>query len=70
MKATNLINFANIVFGIASTKKVDNNYTAARINTPNVSELIHSHSTDISYPNYFDTASLAYHIMGFGKFQR
>ncbi|MEH1947214.1 MAG: hypothetical protein V7K77_09680 [Nostoc sp.] len=68
MKATNLINFANIVPGIASTKTVDNNYIAAPTNTANHADPIHSHSKDLNYPNYFDTASLAYHIMGFGKF--
>ncbi|MEH2258671.1 hypothetical protein [Nostoc sp.] len=68
MKATNLINFANIVSGIASTKTVDNNYIAAQINTANDYNPIHSHSNDLNYPNYFDTACFAYHLMGFGKF--
>ncbi|MEH2463271.1 hypothetical protein [Nostoc sp.] len=68
MQATNLINFANIIPGIASSKTVNNNYTAASTNTANDSVPIHSYSRDLSYPNYFDTACLAYHIMGFGKF--
>lgn len=69
MKLTNSMNsthsFPNI--GIFKAKKVANTDTCKSIKTLN-SKSIGLYSTDSSYLKSFDTAVLAYHMMGFANF--
>ncbi|BAY10112.1 hypothetical protein [Calothrix sp. NIES-2098] len=69
MKLTNSINSTHIFpdIGIINTKTVVNTITSTSIKTLK-SKPKEGHSLDISYLKSFDTAVLAYHIMGFANF--
>lgn len=69
MKLTNSMNSTHIFphLGIIKAKKVANTNTSTSIKTLNSKPIGH-HSTDISYLKSFDTAVLAYHMMGFANF--
>jgi hypothetical protein len=69
MKLTNSMNSRHIFphLGIIKAKKVANTNTSTSIKNFN-SKPIGLYSTDSSYLKSFDTAVLAYHMMGFSNF--
>lgn len=75
MKLTNLINSAHIVAWINCMAKITSLYTAnnnksgASINTAVNSDVLPSHSTNVNCLKPFDTAFLAYHMMGLNNFE-
>ncbi|MEH2153206.1 hypothetical protein [Nostoc sp.] len=73
MKITNLINFAHIVAGINSMPKITNlhkvkNHNSSSINTAITFDTYPKHSSNINYLKPFDTAFIAYYMMGLGNF--
>ncbi|MEH2414801.1 hypothetical protein [Nostoc sp.] len=76
MKLTNLINFADIIAWINSMAKItslhtanNNNNSGASINTAVNYDVLPSHSTNVNCLKPFDTAFLAYHMMGLNDFE-
>ncbi|MEH2269346.1 MAG: hypothetical protein V7K68_13075 [Nostoc sp.] len=72
MKLTNLINFAHIVAGINSMPKITSlhkakNHNSPLINTAITSDTYPKHSPDVNYLKSFDTAFIAYYMMGLGN---
>ncbi|MCW5313703.1 hypothetical protein GTQ43_07750 [Nostoc sp. KVJ3] len=76
MKLTKLINSAHIVAWINSMPKItplhtaNNNKSSASIDTAVNSEILSSYSTNLNYLKPFDTAFIAYYMMGFSNFER
>ncbi|MEH2364637.1 hypothetical protein [Nostoc sp.] len=75
MKLTNLINSAHIVLWINSISKIislhtaKNNNSGASINTAVNSDVLLSDSTNVNYLKPFDTAFIAYQMMGLSNFE-
>ncbi|OUL24851.1 hypothetical protein BV372_28540 [Nostoc sp. T09] len=69
MKLTNSMNYPHIFpdIEIFQAKKVANTNTTTSIKALNSKPIGH-HSTDISYLKSFDTAVLAYHMIGLANF--
>jgi hypothetical protein len=74
MKFTNSLKFAHIIAGINYIPKITclhqaKNHNNLSINTAVNSETSPSYSNNVNYLKPFDTAFIAYHIMGFGSFE-
>ncbi|MEH2237372.1 hypothetical protein [Nostoc sp.] len=74
MKLFPLLNFAHIVDSsvlarIARTQTPTHRKSGTSMNTAIKSNTLRSHSTNINYPKPFDTAVLAYHMMGLSNFE-
>ncbi|MEH1935126.1 MAG: hypothetical protein V7L14_15810 [Nostoc sp.] len=76
MKLTNLINSAhhivawiNCMAKITSLYTGNNNNSGTSINTAVNSDVLPSHSTNVNCLKPFDTAFLAYHMMGLNNFE-
>jgi hypothetical protein len=75
MKFTKLINSIYIVAWINSMLKItifntaNNNNSCASTNTAVNSDTLSSYSTNINYLKPFDTAFIAYQMMGFSNFK-
>lgn len=69
MKIATPLNFAHIVGSIflPSTNKQTANSSNSEISTK--ASTLPSHTTNNNYLKSFDTAVIAYHIMGFDKFE-
>jgi hypothetical protein len=73
MKLTNLINSAQIVAWINSMPKITSVHTAkkksgALMNTAISSDTLSNYSTNVNYLKSFDTAFIAYQMMGLSNF--
>ncbi|MBN3959223.1 hypothetical protein [Nostoc sp. NMS8] len=74
MKLTNLINFPYIVAWINSMPKIINlhllkNHNSPSINTVANSNNLHKNSPNANHLKPFDTAFIAYYMMGLGDFE-
>ena len=74
MKLFRLLNFAHIVDSnvlsrIARTQIATHSKSGTSINTAIKSNILRSHSPNINYLKPFETAVLAYHIMGLSNFE-
>ena len=74
MKLSNLINYGQIVtwinmLKITSLHPVNNKNSRASINTDVNSDTLSSYSTNGNYLKPFDTAFIAYHMMGLSNFE-
>ncbi|MDZ8068607.1 MAG: hypothetical protein RMY64_23745 [Nostoc sp. DedQUE08] len=74
MKFTKLLKSAHIIAWINSMPKITcfhraKNHNSPSINTAANSEISLSYSTNVNYLKPFDTASIAYYMMGFGNFK-
>lgn len=74
MKLFPLLNFAHIVDSnvlsrIARTQIATHSKSGTSINTAIKSNILRSHSPNINYLKPFDTAVLAYHLMGLSKYE-
>ncbi|WP_292768175.1 hypothetical protein [Nostoc sp. NOS(2021)] len=74
MKLFPSLNFAQIVDSlvlsrIARTQIATHSKSSTSINTAIKSNTLRSHSTNINYLKPFDTAVLAYHMMGLSNFE-
>ncbi len=74
MKFTNSLNSAHIIAWINSMAKITcfhqaKNHNSPSINTAINSETSPSYSTNVNYLKPFDTACIAYYMMGFGDFK-
>ncbi|MEJ6483496.1 hypothetical protein N0Y54_19610 [Nostoc punctiforme UO1] len=74
MKIPNLINSAHLVAWINSMPKITSAHTAnnqkggASMNTAVNSDVLSSYSKNVNFLKSFDTASLAYQMMGLSDF--
>ncbi|MDZ7953222.1 hypothetical protein [Nostoc sp. DedQUE09] len=74
MKFTNSLNSAHIIAWINSMSKItyfhqSKNHNSPSINTDVNSDTYPSYSTNPNSLKPFDTASIAYYMMGFGNFE-
>ncbi|MHC0065468.1 hypothetical protein ACWATR_21645 [Nostoc sp. UIC 10890] len=74
MKLTNLINSAHIVAWFNSMPKITNphpgkNHHSQSINITANSDTFPRHSRNVNSLKSFDTAFIAYYMMGFGNFK-
>ncbi|MCC5644671.1 hypothetical protein LC607_17345 [Nostoc sp. CHAB 5824] len=75
MKFTNLIKSAHIVAWINSMPKItsfhteNNNKSGASLNTALNSDTLSGYSINVNYLKSFDTAFIAYQMMGFSNFK-
>ncbi|MBN3941252.1 MAG: hypothetical protein V7L21_02740 [Nostoc sp.] len=74
MKLFSLLNFAHILDSsvlprIARNQIATHSKSGTSINTAIKSNTLHNHSTDINCLKTFDTAVLAYHMMGLSNFE-
>jgi hypothetical protein len=67
MKLANPLNFANLV-GSILLPRIANNQTATS-NNSEISITLPSNPININYLQPFDTAVIAYHMMGIGNFE-
>ncbi|MHC5595744.1 MAG: hypothetical protein ACYTXC_07225 [Nostoc sp.] len=75
MKLTNLINSAPILAWINSMAKITSletakNHISPLTNTAVNSDTFPSYSTDVNYLKPFDSAFIAYYMMGLGNFEK
>lgn len=73
MKLTSFINYAHIVAWMNSMPKITsvhtaNNNNGASMNTDVNSDILSSYSTNINFLKSFDTAFIAYQMMGLSNF--
>jgi len=74
MKLTNLIKSAHIFAWFNSMPKITSFHTAKNDNSLSVNTTVNSDtfprdSTNVNYLKPFDTAFIAYYMMGFGNFE-
>jgi hypothetical protein len=74
MKLPKLINYAQIITWInlpkiSSLHTANNKKTGASINTAVNSDMLSSYSTNVNYLKPFDTAFIAYQMMGLSNFE-
>lgn len=74
MKFTNSLTSTHIIAWINSMPKITyfhraKNHNSPSINTAANSDTLSSYSTNINHLKSFDTAFIAYYMMGFGNFE-